>query len=277
MAFEAREISNHDGQIVSLYKFKWGDTIWRYTSADQDQTIDEGSGNVVYSAIAIGDDGMIQGGSSNNDLKVDVQSNIPLVDLFRSTPPAGSIWLTVRRRHLGDANDNWFVYWIGTVGNVKKGNATMANLICRTLLATFRRSGLRLAWTRGCPHMVYDTECRVDPEDFRTIANVTAVGAGVITVDAAGGHPAGYFDGGFMEWQATVEGTKDQRGIESSASATSFRIFGSTDRIVAGMAISLYPGCSLTAATCKDKFNNLANFGGMEQMTGDNPFDKNIF
>lgn len=279
MTYEANEISSQDGDIVSLYEFKWGDTYWRYASADEDIPITQNAVEVTYTAIAIGDDGMVQGGSANNDLTVTAQNDIPLVALFRSTPPAGSIWLTVRRRHQTDPNDQWNVHWIGTVSNVKKAGIASAKIIGHTLLATYKRSGLRLAWTRGCPHMLYDSECRVNPADFAVAAEITAVNAdGSITVDTSGGNAAGYFDGGYVEWGATIEGTLDQRSIESSVNDTTFVVFGSTDRLEVGLAITLYPGCNLTTDHCLNKFNNLANYGGLEQMTGDNPFDgRNIF
>jgi len=278
MTFESREISNQDGQIVSLYEFRWGDTYWRYTSADQEQTIEqeiEGvAEQVVYTPVSISDDGMVQGGSQSNDMTVTVQNDIPLVALFRGTPPSGSIWLTIRRRHMGDPVDDFYVHWLGSVYNVKKGGAYAASVICRSLLASFGRSGLRLAWTRTCPHMLYDSECRVNPEDFRVDATITAIdGDGTITLDAVDDKTAGYFDGGYVEWEATEEGTLDRRGIESSPTDTKLKLFGSTDRLEVGMEVGLYPGCNLVGTTCRDKFDNLANFGGFEQMTGDNPFD----
>ena len=278
MSFEANEISNQDGNVISLYEFMWGGTYWRYTSSDQDIELDQGSGLVTYTAIAISDDGMVQGGSANNDLKVSIQNDVPLVDLFRSTPPAQSIYLTIRRRHQSDANTSFFVYWIGVISNVKKAGVATADVLGQTLLSTFRRSGLRLCWTRGCPHMLYDTECKVDPAAHAVAASITALGAGTITVSTAGGNPIGHFDGGYIEWTATVEGTLDQRSIESSLTATQFQIFGGTDRLTIGQSVTLYPGCDLTAETCDGKFANLPNFGGFEQMSGDNPFDgKNVF
>lgn len=274
MTYETNEISNQDGEPVSLYEFQWGQTFWRYTSADQDVVANQLGVDYTYTAIAISDDGMVQGGSSNNDLKVDVQNDIPIFDLFRSTPPSASINLTVRRKHFSDPNDQWFVYWVGVVANVKKANVAGGVVLGQSLLSTLRRSGLRLCWTRSCPHMLYDTECRVDPTDFDLAATVTAVGTdGTITISTDGGHPAGYFDGGYVEWQASAEGTLDQRSIESSVTSTQLKIFGSNDRFSVGLAVILYPGCDLTAQTCQDKFSNLANFGGLEQMSGENPFD----
>ena len=34
------------------------------------------------------------------------------------------------------------------------------------------------------------------------------------------------------------------------------------DRVALGTAIQVFPGCDLLPATCKDKWNNFANFGG---------------
>jgi len=279
VTYESTEISTQDGNPVSLYEFMWGNTFWRYTNADTAQTITQDEEEVTYSPIAISDSGVTQGGSRNNDMTVTAPSDLPLVDLFRSTPPAGAIWLTVRRHHADGGNDEWFVHWIGTVSNVRKGGQASVNIVGLSLLASFSRSGLRLAWTRGCPHMLYDSECRADPEDFALVAEITAIGAdGTITIDDAGGNVAPYFDGGYFKWEANSDGTMDQRGIESSVTDTQFLIFGSTDRLEVGMSITLYPGCDLSAGTCKDKFDNLENFGGFEQMTGENPFDgRNIF
>lgn len=276
MTFTAQEISSQDGRPVSFYKLEWGNTVWRYTSADRDLDLyepDEGD-TFTYTAVAISDDGVVQGGSANNDMTITVQSDIPLVDLYRSTPPVNSIWVTIRRKHFDDPDDEALVYWVGTVGNVKRpqGLAT-ATVICRTLLASFKRGGLRLAWTRGCPHMLYDSECRANPAAFEVSAFVTNIADGVVTVSASGVPAAGWFDGGFISWDADGNGTTDRRGIEKSVNDFSFRLFGATDRLAIGMAVKLYPGCNLTAETCDVKFNNLANFGGFEQMTGKNPFD----
>lgn len=279
MTYEATEISTQDGAPVALYEFMWGSTFWRYTNADQAQTITQDAASVTYEPIAISDDGVKQGGSANNDMTVRAPINIPLVDLFRGTPPADSIWLTIRRRHADGGATEFFVHWIGTIRNVQKGKQAQATIIGQALLASFNRSGLRLAWTRSCPHMLYDTECRVDPATFAHVAEITAIGTdGTITVDSAGGNVAPYFDGGYFTWEANADGTIDQRGIEESVTDTQFRIFGSTDRLEVGLSITMYPGCDLSATTCNSKFSNLANFGGFEQMTGENPFDgRNIF
>lgn len=268
MSFYSRETSVQDGQPIALYEFKWGNTFWRYTSADRDVVRPEGT----YTAAAVKDSGMTQGGSAQNDFTVNAPTSLPIVDLFRSTPPSETIWLTVRRIHKDDV-EAW-IYWVGTVGNVKRVNVAEAAIICRSLLASFKRTGLRLCWTRSCPHFLYDSSCRVNPETHRRDAEVTSVSDGFLTVDFTGADPAqGHFDGGFVAWVANVDGTLERRGIERSLSPTKFKLFGSVDRLAPGLSVRLYPGCDLTATTCDSKFNNLSNFGGFEQMSGKSPFD----
>ncbi len=272
MSNQTREISNQDGQPIALYEIVWGSTIWRYTSADTDQAI-AALGAQAFVAIPISDDGMSQGGSTNNDISVTASVDIPLVDLFHSTPPSTEIWLTVRRMHEGEV-DMPFIFWIGTIGNVKrKEDNASCEIIGQSLLSSFARAGLRLAWTRGCPHMIYDSECKVDKADFGHTTTITALTGNTISIASAGGNPAGYFDGGMVEWEATVEGTIDRRGISASVDADTLTIYGTTYRLVVGMSVTLYPGCNLTTDHCKNKFDNLANYGGVKQMTGKNPFD----
>ena len=123
MTFVDREISSDDSQPVGLYKLEWGPTVWAYTSAEREIVRQETDGQGVvrevrYQPVSISDSGMTQGGSAANDFTVDIQADVPIVDLFRSTPPSESIWLTVRRKHVGE--EEALVSWIGTVANVTR-------------------------------------------------------------------------------------------------------------------------------------------------------------
>jgi hypothetical protein len=40
--------------------------------------------------------------------------------------------------------------------------------------------------------------------------------------------------------------------------------------------VTLYPGCAHTRTACKDKFNNLANFGGFPLIPSKNPFGNSV-
>lgn len=288
MSFSDTEISDQDGRPVALYKLEWGNTIWRYTSADQDITYDEPTGvgdatvSVTYTAVAISDAGMTQGGSNQNDMTVTMPSDLPVVSLYRGTPPSLPVWLTIRRLHFGDTEAA--IYWIGTLSAVGRPDLATAAVTAIPITATFERAGLRLGWTRGCPRVLYDKGCTIDRDAFMVAAHISAISGNTVTitfdvppsVEVSSG---GYFDGGFMEWIANADNTIDRRGISASTTSdpTLLNIFGFTDGLSVGLALKLYPGCDRTSQTCEEKFNNLANYGGFDFMAEESPFNINVF
>lgn len=273
MAFNDAEISTQDGEPIALYLLEWGSTVWRYTSADRDIEYPDGSGN-MYLARAVSDKGMVQGGSTANDFTMDCPSNLPIVDLYRGTPPSETIWLTVRRMHIGETDAP--IYWIGTVTNVKRLGDVDAQVLGRPLTASFKRTGLRLCWTRECPHFLYDFGCKVDPEDHRVDAIITDMTGNTITVDTVGGNPVNWFSGGFVSWEINDDGTIERRMIESQDGLV-LVIFGITDGMEIGDAVALYPGCDRTPGTCNTKFDNIPNYGGYPFMPGQTPFGTILF
>lgn len=272
MAFDDFEVSTDEGESIALYEFRWGSVYWRYTSADRAITYPEGSEN-VYQAVSIMDNGMTQGGSDQNDFTITLQSNLPIVNLFKGTPPSSTIWVTVRRRHRDDPDDEAAVWWIGRVANVKRlENQAEAEARCISLLSMFKRGGLRLTWGRNCPHVVYDSQCRVAAalhEYERTILEVTTT---TVKITVATTPVEGTFTGGYVEWDRGGGGTLERRGIEEMISDTEVRIFGKTDGLAPGDTIWLYPGCNRTAEVCQNGFGNIANNGGFRFMPGDSPF-----
>lgn len=269
MAFNLFEIGNHSGRPVSLYELTWGTTIWRYTSADRDVMF----GGNSWTAVAISDDGVTQGGSAS-DFTVTCPVNLPVVDLFRSTPPAESIWLRCYRYHKDDPDSESIVYFVGTIGNVKRsiGQATIFGL---PLGSTLRRTGLRLCWERNCPHMLYDQDCKADKTAFDNATTVSSLTGTTITVAGLGGYAGAQYNGGFIEWTpvGATAGTIERRGIEAWTGGNTFRLFGTTDRLAAAMNITMYLGCDLTPETCDGTFDNLPNHGGFKFMPGKSPFD----
>ncbi len=278
MSFNDKEISTQDGQPIALYFFKWGFTEWRYTSADRDVTIDEiVDGEPVaktYTAKAMSDNGMVQGTSSQNDFQITGPSDLPIVALFKGTPPSASIWLTVRRKHVGETDTP--IYWKGNVTNVQKPSPAKCTIIGRPISASLKRTGLRLCWTRECPHFVYGPGCWLNAEDHRVDAVVDTSAGNTITLETTTGYVDQYFRGGYVQWEANDDGTLEQRFIEDQQDL-GVTIFGLVSGLVHGQAIGLYPGCDHIPDTCDGKFDNLPNYGGFDKMPGKTPFGTSIF
>jgi uncharacterized phage protein (TIGR02218 family) len=275
MGFSIFEISDFLGRRVCLYEFQWGNDIYRYTSADREVEWGALSGDppIKWQPLAIKDNGFTQGVTAE-EFVVELPRSNEIVQLFRATPPSLPITLTCRRFHRDDPDNEAAVYWVGTISNVRGKDAITAELLGNPISQSMRRTGLRLCWERGCPHALYDQDCKVNPNAFRTNTTITALTGSTVQVAGMGAFPPARYSGGYLEWQATGAGTLDRRAIERGDGNTLY-LLGTTDRLIVGQAVSIYCGCDLTATTCKDFFNNLPNHGGFEMLPGKSPFDGN--
>lgn len=266
MSYTTFETSNQDGKPVALYEFHYGNTYWRYCTADEDQTVN----SVVWEAKAITDEGVKQGGSDENDLQITMASDLPVPALFRQGYQTGKVWLTVRRWHVGDPDSETPIQWTGTVINGSDADEARVTLFCRSISGTYDRNGLRLAWDRSCTHPLYGPGCFVDKSLHayaRTVASLTATN---FTCTTHAEPAEGSFSGGFAEWIRS-DGSFDRRGIESQ-NGNDFRVLGFTTGLEIGTDVTIYPGCAHNCANCK-LFNNLPNYGGFPHMPGKSPFD----
>lgn len=271
MVFSTREISTNDGQPVEFYEFRYGDTIWRYTNADQDIIglgVDDDMVPKDWTAIAISRGQIVQGGSAQNELELTCQLNMAIPDLFHEQKPSGRVFIWVYQNHYGD--DDMVVTWVGSVGNAIKVDAASARLVCRSIGNSFDRNGLRLTWDRMCPHVVYGIGCYLDPADHaypREIATLTGTN---FTCTAHSEAEEGSFTGGYLEF-IRADGSLETLAILQQT-GNDFQVLGNTRALEVGMDIILHPGCPRNTAGCK-LFNNLPNYGGFPHMPGKSPFD----
>jgi uncharacterized phage protein (TIGR02218 family) len=287
MSFASQEISTQDGRVATLYRIDWGQTHWYYTSADRaierDEEVDGDTITVTYEPRAVKDNGMVQGSSSQNDFTLDGPSDLPIVALFRGTPPSGTMWLTVRRVH--DDPTDAPIYWKGTITNVKRPSLATCQIVGAPLSASLKRTGLRLCWTRECPHFLYGPGCFVDPADYECPGTVLSFSGTQMIVTMPIFYDSGYFRGGFISWEAHgYTGTLQRRMIEEDVHEDAvagggghpervvLQIMGLVDLIEVGDSVKMYPGCNRTPKDCDDKFNNMPNYGGFDKMPGASPF-----
>jgi len=276
MTFNTIEISSEGGRPVALYDFRYGNTRWYYCTADEDQIVgkDEAGNPITWKAHTISDGGVTQGGSDQNDLRILVQEDNPIAQLFRNTQLSGKCWLTVRRWHLGDPEGETPLIWMGTVIGAPEQDDATKQLVCRALGGSYDRQGLRLAWSRMCPHVLYGIGCNVNNSNRKEDHAYPRV---IETLDgirfSCTGHEEpdeGTFSGGFLEF-AREDGSLDRRAIEKQ-DGNDFVVLGSTYGLSVGKAVTLYPGCPRNTTTCK-AFDNLPNYGGFPHLPGTSPFD----
>jgi uncharacterized phage protein (TIGR02218 family) len=251
---------------VRLYEFHRGVYRWRYTDSDRVQTYLFQD----FEPAPISDDGVRQSEQSGADaLTVTAPFDLPVAQLYRGAPPAEEVGLIVRDMHYGDAEAP--IRFLGAIEGVRWPSPERAMLTCRSLAASLKRAGLRLAWERGCTHSLYDRNCTVDRNSFATPGAVTTKTGTTIEAAAWDALADGYFSGGYVEWDVGLGGT-DRRGIEGHVGGV-LTLLGGTDGIDVGMTVTAYAGCARTISVCTSKFSNSDNYGGIPHMPGKSPFD----
>jgi uncharacterized phage protein (TIGR02218 family) len=264
MTYNAYETSHQSGAPVELYEFARAAQVWRYTSADSDITYDSktwSAATMMRNSIEATPE------QARNALKVTVQRDNEVADLFRQTAPTEVIALTVRRYHRGDGNA--VVIWVGRVLNVE-WQGSQAVLNCEPVTASMKRPGLRRLYQRQCPHVLYSAACGVNKAAMAVAGTVGGISGTALTVAAAAGEADGYFAGGYVEWQPE-SGVFERRFIKKHI-GSALTLSVAFDGIAVGQAVTLYPGCDHTTTTCDGKFSNLNNYGGFPHIPTKNPF-----
>lgn len=265
MTHQTFEQSNRSARPVSFYRFAWGNTAWHYCNADRVIPLD----GQDYTPIAITEGEIKAGGSEVPQLKLDVPADLPVVGLFRGTPPATRVTLTVRTMHPDDPDQEAKFRWVGPVTNVQPQDNASAAIISR--VNGLRKAGLRLTYGKGCKFALYGPGCWVDKALWGVARTVVSVTGNSVQLDAP--TPVeGHFNGGMIEWDADGLGTLDARTIERETASDTILLFGRGDGISVGMAVTLYPGCTHNSEGCTG-FDNLANYPGLDFMLGESPFD----
>ena len=265
MRFDQRERSLSDGQPIRLYQFSRGTLRWLYCSADRDIPYQ----NQLFKAVAISDDGIRQTGEPSADaLNITAPWNLDVAQQYRGMPPSSETTLTIIDQHYGAPDA--IVSWVGSISGVKWPAPDRCDIICQSLTASFDRPGLNLTFERGCPHSLFDRNCRVNRDLYKTLTIVQSATGAVISSGAFASFPDDYFSGGFVEWHS-VSGDIERRGVEKHT-GSDLTLLGGTDGIALGHSVTAFPGCTQVMAVCDSRFHNSDNYGGIRHLPGKSPF-----
>lgn len=266
MVFAFMDIANYAGRPTLLVDFERGLKVWRYTAADRNVTFNSN----VYTAVPLSIGEISQTGDTQADeVTITMPANEEMPALFVNVPPANRVRVTVRRFHQGDTDAG--IRYVGYVDRVRRITPLKAEVKCKALAATLRRSGARLSWQRSCPHVLYDGQCGVNKAAFAASGTVAALDSQNLIVNALGAYANDYFSGGMIEWEIEP-GVQSWRTITGHVS-TGITVLGGTYGFEVGNVVTVYPGCQRTAEECDVKFNNLSRFGGIRHLPQKSPFN----
>jgi uncharacterized phage protein (TIGR02218 family) len=263
--FETYEESVESGSPIELYEFGVAGGFLRYTSRAEDIEIS----SQTWLARALSRSEIEETADiAKSNLEITCPPDFEVSELFSVAPPDEVVTLTVYRTQAADPTDKQ-VIWAGRVLNAQ-WSPGRSQLTCESIFTSLKRPGLRRLYGRNCPHVLYGTQCRVDPLAFRVAATIDTVdGVAVLSADFAS-YADNYFAGGKIEW-VDADGVTRRRGIKSHTGNTVGVTHPIAD-IENGASVYVYPGCDHTIATCNSKFSNAVNYGGFPTMGSKNPF-----
>lgn len=264
MTYDARETGVQTAEPVELYEFTVGDIVYRYTSAQEDETF----GGELYAAVTM-QRNQIEATSeiARGALVLTCANTLPVLERFKPVPPSEVVLATVKRFHRGDAEA--VVLWMGRILNVGWSGLS-AQIRCESVYSSIKRPGLRRNYQKQCPRVLF--LCGVSRDDWKVEREVLSISGLGINLASMGAFADGYFDGGYVEWDG-VGGLVERRAIRTNVGATVTVNFQTTGLQVGAM-LTLYPGCdhTLGAGGCA-RYGNTPNYGGMPYIPSKNPFD----
>lgn len=134
-------------------------------------------------------------------------------------------------------------------------------------------------YTAFCQHILYDSKCQVLESSFDFTGSVDVILTDTLKFKisgAAAGEADGYFSNGKLEWTTgnnvgLIHEVKAHDVDGDPLIGESLEMFLPTPySIQAGDDFIVYAGCDKTLETCKNKFNNVVNFGGFPFLTPKN-------
>lgn len=183
--------------------------------------------------------------------------------------------LTVWHGFLNDPDGEFVVKFRGRVVG-SRAALTRIVLVGENRMTEQRRKARPAVMQKLCRHALYHGGCGLNIANFETAGTVTTLVGQVATVAEAANQPDGYYSGGVLTYNGVRQSIARHSG-------SSLKLFGSVPDLDADLAatgavsVTIAPGCTLTRATCNDRFNNLANFGGFPWIE-ETPFDgKKLF
>jgi uncharacterized phage protein (TIGR02218 family) len=114
---------------------------------------------------------------------------------------------------------------------------------------------------RLCNHVLYDTQCRVDRSSFQFTTTIVSQSGATLVLSSAAGKPNQWATFG----EVVLAATGERRNVLSQI-GTTFTISLSFVGLVGGDTVTVFAGCNHNLFTCRDKFNNVINFGGMPHL-----------
>jgi uncharacterized phage protein (TIGR02218 family) len=266
MTYETFETSQAEGDPKELYHFLRGPECWLYTSADEDTIY----GGETYVARTVSRGAFTRNEeAASADVEVRLDRALLVTEQFMNQSAPDPVYLTIYRLHRTDAQA--IVLFKGRVANATIELEEIV-LTVQSPLGKDEKQIPRELILRTCPHVLYGAQCRVDPSSFSFATTIAAVFPGTdanhYRVASLGGAAEGFYTAGVLVKDATGQRAFIQRHELGTHLYFLKPMFG----LAVSDEVTVFAGCDRTVETCRDKFNNVPQFGGFPRHPERNPF-----
>lgn len=269
MTYNAIETSVHGGQPVELFLFEHGLQRWAYTNALNPITYLSSQ----YVPTPIERSKLSSSGSfDKQEMEVTVPRDLEIGSIWKVSSPSDVVSLKIFRHHLTDTDSDFRSLWVGRVVDVN-WSETELEIKGESIMTSIGRNGLSRRYGYPCPYALYGPGCTLATVAFEVSTVANSVNGNTLGVNVATGYDDDHFSGGFVSWQNNETFTTERRFIVSHTGSTLV-----LDSVVVGLTpgtqeLKIHPGCNKEWVTCRDKFDNLLNYGGFPDTPKKNPFD----
>lgn len=202
--------------------------------------------------------------SKDSPVTVTMPAASPFAERYLTTAPR-RVDVNIRRKQAGGDER---IVWRGYIAGATLGVGVIHFAVpSRVVSLTDRRLPV-ITVGRSCPHILYDSNCRVARTSFRQVTTIASFEGRIVTVASMGAHPDGWATYGELLHVASGE-----RMTVFEQAGTKITLQLPIAGIADGDSVEVYAGCDHDIATCATKFSNVANFGGMPNLPRRNVFD----
>lgn len=152
--------------------------------------------------------------------------------------------------------------WIGEISRKDKLFIAEVRSLTQALQQKIGREYLGTCWAN-----LGDSDCKVDLGAITVTGSVDTVSSLYQFTDTSRTEASGYFNYGLLTF---TSGNNEGRAIEvKSFDGSTFVLFEAMpEAIQVGDTYEVYAGCNKQFDTCRDKFNNVANYRGFPHIPG---------
>lgn len=268
MAYEAKDTSISDGAPIEGYKFVAPHKTWWLTSHHEEITIDgEEYTPAVITRTAL-ETGSVIDTLTTMDFNIPSDHEIARTFCYMINPR--ELDVTVYRVHDGDDwSTDFKIEYTGEMSGASAGGDWGTIKTASKLQTRLNGQLSSVYYQKTCNHVLFDARCKVVRGDYTETAVVLLVQGQLITVN----DPV-YGDTELVSGEMTNTRTGETQSIISNEGQL-VRIGYPFFDIIIGDTVELTQGCDhQRLGHCKNRYNNVANYGGFDFVPEKNPFEQ---